>query len=145
VRLNSLGKRNGGKEKNMKMRHLYIVMFFVFASCQSPNESIFKAVRYDAGKSLAIEIYPDYSYTLTVNDTIVDEGRAQLNEQQVVLIPKIENVLHTLSHRSEFEIRDNQLCTVLNTQQNSDSTLLLPPIKAIDDRECYEIIARRCN
>ncbi|MDR0941352.1 MAG: hypothetical protein LBM68_03905 [Bacteroidales bacterium] len=127
----------------MKIMYRYFLIWLcAVTSCQSSNESIFKAVKYDTGKSLAIEIYSDYSYILTVNDTIFEEGRAQFNDQQVLLTPKTNNSFITLLRHREFEIADNQLCNVMYTPQNTDSTrqTLVLPIKAIDDKECYEII-----
>lgn len=126
----------------MKILFLHIAAYLLFfTSCQSSKDCIFKAVKDDIGKSVEIEIYKDYQYELSVNDTLFEKGQAQFNGQKLILTPKPNKPLNSLLHNREFRIIESRLCSIVYEQQSTDTTrsTLVAPIETIDEKDCYEI------
>jgi len=110
-------------------------------SCQGPKEIIFRAEKVETENITAIEIYQDYQYQMIVNDSLLEEGEANLNGQKLILTPKPKNILTSLIHHREFSIDGNELCVIRYEQESKDSTrtTLVAPIEELDKENCFEI------
>src|SRR5690554_658959 len=87
-----------------------IISVYFFVSCQGPKEIIFRAEKVETENITAIEIYQDYQYQMIVNDSLLEEGEANLNGQKLILTPKPKNILTSLIHHREFSIDGNEFC-----------------------------------
>ena len=118
-----------------------IISVYLFVSCQSPKEIAFKAEKVEAEKLTVIEVFNDYQYHLTFNDSLLEEGKATLNDEKLILTPKPESSLISLIHNREFSIVGNELCGIKYEQQSTDSsrTTLVAPIEVLDKENCFEI------
>lgn len=126
----------------MKILFLHILVYLLFfTSCQSPKDSIFIAVKDDMGKSVEIEIFKDYMYKMSVNDSLLEEGQARLNGQKLILTPKPKSSLNSLVHNRVFRVVNSRLCNIIYEQKSTDTTrsTLVAPVENLDKKNCFEI------
>lgn len=124
---------------NMKTL-ISIISVYLFVSCQS-QEIAFKAEKVESEKLTVIEVFNDFQYHSTVNDSLLEEGKATLNDEKLILTPKPESSLTSLIHNREFRIVGKELCGIKYEQLSTDSsrTTLVAPVEELDKENCFEI------
>jgi hypothetical protein len=119
----------------------FLSIYLISLSCHSSRKKIFEAIQEEFNPAKQITIFDNYEYVIKRNDSILEEGRAQLTGQKLILSPKPQSPFKTLIINHEFAIIANRLCAIRYLQQNSDSSkmLLVKPVPEINEHDCYLI------
>lgn len=110
-------------------------------SCQRPKERVFEAVKADTDKAISIAIYDNYRYTMSLNDSLLEEGEVEIIGKKITLSPSPKSYLQTLIINHEFTITGNRLCGVSYEPRSTDTSQseLGDPVEITDKQNCFEI------